>query len=101
VILVSAQGQSHPLCEDEVRSMGLPAGGVGGMKLAKKDSDDRYAAVVDPAGSLVTLSAVGFCKRTPLSEYGSQGRNGSGIVTHKITDKTGEVAAALVLPPKG
>jgi DNA gyrase subunit A len=99
VILVSAQGQSIRFGEEEVRSMGLAAGGVGGMKLKKKDRI-VYAGVVDPEGELLTMTAAGFGKRSPLSEYSVQGRNGGGIVTHKITDKTGEVVAALVLPPK-
>jgi len=99
VILVSAQGQSIRFGEEEVRSMGLAAGGVGGMKLKKKDRI-VYAGVVDPDGELLTITAAGFGKRSPLSEYSVQGRNGGGIVTHKITDKTGEVVAALVLPPK-
>ncbi|MFO7633477.1 MAG: DNA gyrase subunit A [Caldilinea sp.] len=99
VILVSAQGQSIRFAEEDVRSMGLAAGGVGGMKLRKKDRI-VYAGVVDPDGELLTVTAAGFGKRSPLSDYSLQGRNGGGIVTHKITDKTGEVAAALVLPPK-
>jgi len=99
VILVSAQGQSIRFSEEDVRSMGLAAGGVGGMKLKKKDRI-VYAGVVDPDGDLLTVTAAGFGKRSPLADYSLQGRNGGGIVTHKITDKTGEVVAALVLPPK-
>jgi DNA gyrase subunit A len=99
VILVSAQGQSIRFSAEDVRSMGLAAGGVGGMKLHKKDRI-IYAGVVDPDGELLTITAAGFGKRSPLAEYSVQGRNGGGIVTHKITDKTGEVVAALVLPPK-
>ncbi|MFN3334046.1 MAG: DNA gyrase C-terminal beta-propeller domain-containing protein, partial [Caldilinea sp.] len=99
VILVSAQGQSIRFSEEDVRSMGLAAGGVGGMKLKKKDRI-VYAGVVDPDGELLTVTAAGFGKRSPLAEYSLQGRNGGGIVTHKITEKTGEVAAALVLSPK-
>ncbi|MCS6825823.1 MAG: hypothetical protein NZ553_04330, partial [Caldilinea sp.] len=99
VILVSAQGQSIRFSEEEVRSMGLPAGGVGGMKLRPKDRI-VYAGVVDPAGELLTVTRAGFAKRSPLADYSAQGRNGGGVVTHKVTDKTGEVAAALVLPPR-
>ncbi len=99
VILVSAQGQSIRFSEEDVRSMGLAAGGVGGMKLKKKDRI-VYAGVVDPAGELLTVTATGFGKRSSLAEYSLQGRNGGGIVTHKITEKTGEIVAALVLPPK-
>ncbi|MEJ5249462.1 MAG: DNA gyrase subunit A [Caldilinea sp.] len=99
VILVSAQGQSIRFSEEEVRSMGLPAGGVGGMKLKPTDRI-VYAGVVNPAGELLTMTRAGFAKRSPLADYSAQGRNGGGIVAHKVTDKTGEVAAALVLPPQ-
>ena len=99
VILVSAQGQSIRFSEEEVRSMGLPAGGVGGMKLKKKDRI-VFAGVVDADGELLTVTSGGFAKRSALSEYSVQGRNGGGIVTHKVTDKNGDVAAAVVLPPK-
>ena len=78
--------------------MGLAAGGVGGIKLQKKDLV-IYAAPVEPEGALVTFTTQGFGKRTLLSDYSSQGRNGSGIVTHKPTSRTGDVAAALMLPP--
>jgi DNA gyrase subunit A len=99
VILVSARGQSIRFSEEDVRSMGLAAGGVGGIKLKKKDRI-VYAGVVDPDGELLTVTTAGFGKRSPLADYSVQGRNGGGIVTHKITEKTGEVAAALVLPLK-
>jgi len=99
VILVSAQGQSIRFTEEDVRSMGLPAGGVGGMKLKKKDRI-VYAGVVDPDGELLTVTSGGFAKRSALGEYSVQGRNGGGIVTHKVTAKTGDVAAAVILPPK-
>ncbi|MEZ4728894.1 MAG: hypothetical protein R3E79_17315 [Caldilineaceae bacterium] len=39
----------------------------------------------------------GYAKQSPLSDYSRQGRNGSGIVTHKLNSRTGDVAGALVL----
>ena len=99
VILVSAQGQAIRFSEEDVRSMGLPAGGVGGMKLRTKDRI-VYAGVVAGEGELLTVTATGFAKRSALAEYSLQGRNGGGIVTHKLTDKTGELTAAQLLPPK-
>ncbi|MFM7173257.1 MAG: DNA gyrase subunit A [Caldilinea sp.] len=99
VILVSAQGQAIRFSEEDVRSMGLPAGGVGGMKLRAKDRI-VYAGVVAGEGELLTVTAAGFAKRSALAEYSLQGRNGGGIVTHKLTDKTGELTAAQLLPPK-
>ncbi|MBP8291860.1 MAG: hypothetical protein KAX65_03735, partial [Caldilineaceae bacterium] len=100
VILVTAEGQSIRFSEEDVRSMGLAAGGVGGVKLAKKDCVIA-ATLVDPAGSLVTLTDEGFCKRTLLSEYSIQGRNGSGIVAHKTTAKTGQLVVAAITPADG
>ncbi|MEZ4860591.1 MAG: DNA gyrase subunit A [Caldilineaceae bacterium] len=97
IILVTENGQSIRFSEEDVRSMGLAAGGVGGIKLQKKDVV-VHAAVVDPAGELITMTTQGYAKRTPLNDYSRQGRNGSGIVTHKPTSRTGQVAAAMMLP---
>jgi DNA gyrase subunit A len=102
IMLVSNDGQSIRFAEEDVRSMGLAAGGIGGMKL-KKGASVIYAATVDPQGELLTITAQGYAKRTSLSEYSSQGRNGGGIVTHKITPRTGAITAALLIgaaPPE-
>ncbi|MCB0130001.1 MAG: hypothetical protein KDD78_04105, partial [Caldilineaceae bacterium] len=96
VILVSSGGKSIRFNEDDVRSMGLAAGGVGGMKL-KKGERIVYAGLVDPAGELATITASGYAKRSRLDDYATQGRNGGGIVTHKPTARTGVVSAARVL----
>ncbi|MEZ4708314.1 MAG: DNA gyrase subunit A [Caldilineaceae bacterium] len=97
VILVTKNGQSIRFNEEDVRSMGLAAGGVGGMKL-KKDDEIVYASVVEPTGELLTITEQGYAKRSSLEEYSTQGRNGGGIVTHKPTTRTGPVVAALMLP---
>ncbi|MCE7988304.1 MAG: DNA gyrase subunit A [Caldilinea sp. CFX5] len=97
IILVTAFGQSIRFGEEDVRSMGLAAAGVGGIKLAKNDTV-VYAGLVEADGSLVTMTTQGYAKQSPLADYSRQGRNGSGIVTHKPTSRTGDVATALVLP---
>lgn len=96
VILVTARGQSIRFREEDVRSMGLAAGGIGGMKV-KKGDQIVAAALVDPNGELVTVTAEGYTKRTSLSEYSVQGRNGGGIVAHKLTARTGFITGATVL----
>ncbi len=96
VILVSSSGKSIRFEETEVRSMGLAAAGVGGMKL-KKGERIVGAGVVDADGELMTITESGFAKRSALSDYSTQGRNGGGIVTHKPTNRTGSVASARVL----
>ncbi len=97
VLLLSAEGQSIRFGEDDVRVMGLPAGGVGGMKLRGKDRL-VYAGVVDPEGELATVSVQGFAKRTALAEYSSQGRNGGGILAHKLVERTGKLGAGMMVP---
>jgi DNA gyrase subunit A len=99
VLLLSADGQSIRFGADDVRITGLPAGGVGGMKLRSKDRL-IYAGVVDPAGELATISAQGYAKRTAMAEYSSQGRNGGGILAHKLVERTGKMGAGMVLPPR-
>ncbi|MBI3961026.1 MAG: DNA gyrase subunit A [Chloroflexi bacterium] len=96
VIFVTARGQSIRFREEDVRSTGLAAGGVGGMKV-KKGDQIVAAGAVDPNGELVTVTAKGYVKRTALSEYSLQGRNGGGIVAHKLTARTGFVVSAAVL----
>ena len=100
VILVSSAGKSICFSENDVRSSGLPAGGVGGMKL-KKGESIVYAAPLAPdyerTQQLLTMTAQGYVKRTPLADYSKQGRNGGGIVTHKLTARTGLLASAWVL----
>lgn len=100
VILVSSAGKSICFSEEDVRSSGLPAGGVGGMKL-KKGESIVYAAPLAPdyeaTQQLLTMTDQGYSKRTPLADYSTQGRNGGGIVTHKLTARTGPMASALVL----
>jgi DNA gyrase subunit A len=97
VILVTGVGQSIRFGEEDVRSMGLPAAGIGGIKLAKNDTI-VYAGLVEADGSLITMTTAGYAKQSLLTDYSRQGRNGSGIVTHKPTSRTGDVATALVLP---
>jgi DNA gyrase subunit A len=96
VVLVNNSGKAIRFAESDVRSMGLAAGGVGGMKVGK-GQQIVYAGPIDPEGELVTATEKGFIKRSPLNDYPTQGRNGGGVVTHKPNSKTGPVTAAFVL----
>ena len=46
---------------------------------------------------LLVVMAHGYAKRTPLKEYKTQHRGGSGIKTAKITAKTGAIVAARII----
>ena len=46
---------------------------------------------------LLIVTEYGYSKRTPIDEYPRQGRGGGGVITSKVTDKTGRVVAARVI----
>jgi len=99
VLLVTRQGKAIRFAEDEVRPMGLAAGGVAGIRLSAGDQVAACALVRDRA-ELVTVSERGYGKRTELSEFPAQGRGGSGVVAAKISPRTGPLIGAAVAASK-
>ncbi|MBI4087841.1 DNA gyrase subunit A [Candidatus Kaiserbacteria bacterium] len=96
--LVTAKGQSIRFDEKDVREMGRQAAGVRGMKLGIGDSIVGAGVVPKGAkGELLVLSSTGYGKKTPLDEYKTQGRGGSGIKTMSITAKTKQLVGATVI----
>ncbi|HYF12814.1 MAG TPA: DNA gyrase subunit A [Candidatus Paceibacterota bacterium] len=99
IFLSSAKGQSIRFKESDIRAMGRNAGGVRGMKLAAGDT--IVGADVIPKGSknleVLVVSKNGYGKTTPVTEYKTQKRGGSGIKTVKVTPKTGALIAARVI----
>ncbi len=92
ILLCSKDGMSIRFSEDDVRTMGRVAAGVRGMDL--QDGDEVVGmAVLDKKQKLDILSvtSIGYGKRTEESEYRIQSRGGKGIITMKTTDKNGEV----------
>ncbi|MCA9351373.1 DNA gyrase subunit A [Patescibacteria group bacterium] len=100
VIIATKSGQSIRFTVDEVRIMGRTAAGVKGVTL--KCDDELIALSVVRGGSdtdleFLVLTENGYGKKTPLSEYKTQGRGGSGIKTLNVTDKTGRLVGAKVI----
>ncbi|MBK8984663.1 MAG: DNA gyrase subunit A [Chloroflexi bacterium] len=96
VLLVTASGQAIRFKEEEVRPMGLPAGGVMGIKLAN-DADGLVAmALVDPKAYLWSITDNGLAKVTALDQYPTQGRYGQGVINMRLPTGAAEVAAAVV-----
>ena len=98
VVLVTRKGMSITFDEKDVRPVGRTAQGVIGMRL----DDDDYIIGMEPiiAGSKATLLAItenGFGKRTELEEYRVQNRGGRGVITYKITPKTGEIVGIRIV----
>ncbi|MBN1427386.1 MAG: DNA gyrase subunit A [Anaerolineae bacterium] len=96
VILVSAGGQAIRFSEDDVRPMGLRAGGVKGIKLGSHSDRVVGMAVVEPQANLWVITGFGFAKSSPLADYPTQGRHGQGVVTVKFKDKRDLLVGAAV-----
>ncbi len=94
VVLATAQGQAIRFDEGQVRETGRATQGVIGVRLRRGDRVVSLAAVpgVDASGvQLLAISERGFGKRTPVDEYPRQGRGGQGVLTLRVTAKTGEL----------
>lgn len=96
IVLATRSGQAIRFIEDEVRDTGRATQGVRGIKL--RPGDVVVSLVVVEEGyqeqiELLTVTECGYGKRTPLSEYPRQGRGGQGVITMRVTDKTGPLVS--------
>jgi DNA gyrase subunit A len=99
ISIVTKEGQSIRFKDSLIREMGRAAGGVRGIKLGAGDMvvGAHTLKKVSQAGHLLIISGNGYGKRTKLSDYKVQGRGGSGILTYKVTAKTGAVITSQVV----
>lgn len=95
IVIVSEHGNAIKFNEQDVRGMGRTAAGVKSMNLREDDIAVCMDIAVDDEDLLV-ISENGFGKRTPLVEYKRQNRGGVGLITYKISEKTGKVVGATV-----
>jgi DNA gyrase subunit A len=96
VLLITKHGQAIRFNTDEVRPMGRASYGVKGAELGKGDAVVALEALPkDGKTTILTLTTKGFGKRSELEEYRKTSRGAKGVITLKVTDKTGEVLSAL------
>ncbi len=92
VVLVTTGGMCITFDEKDVRPMGRTAQGVIGIKLSEDDNVIGMESVIGGSNTtLLTITENGFGKRTELEEYRVQNRGGRGVITYKITPKTGKI----------
>jgi DNA gyrase subunit A len=96
VVLVTVKGQAIRFAEDEIRPMGLNAGGVRGINLDAKDAIIGLDVTM-PRADLLIFSENGYAKRTSLAQYPVQGRAGKGVVTAKLGSTSGPLVGAMVV----
>jgi DNA gyrase subunit A len=94
IMLFSAQGKVVYFPEDQVRDMGRGATGVRGMRLGDQD---RVVSLIIPRheGQILTVTANGFGKRTPLVDYPIKSRATQGVFSIKVTQRNGPVIGAV------
>ena len=97
VVLVTEDGMSITFSEQDVRPMGRTAQGVIGIKLVDGDKVIGMESIIDGANAtLLAITEHGFGKRTDLDEYRVQNRGGRGVITYKVTQKTGKLVGIRV-----
>ena len=97
VVLVTRKGMSITFDEKDVRPIGRVAQGVIGIRLDEDDEVIGMQSIIN--GEKATLLAItenGFGKRTELDEYRVQIRGGKGVITYKITPKTGNLVGVRI-----
>ncbi|MCH8744505.1 MAG: DNA gyrase subunit A [Chloroflexi bacterium] len=100
VVMVSEQGQAIRFPVHDLTPRSRAAGGVRGLKLRE---GDRVVSMntVTPKDRLLVVSKRGYGKATRLTLYPTHRRNGQGVRTFRVTDKTGPVTVARVVPDEG
>lgn len=98
VVLVTREGLAITFDEKDVRPVGRSAQGVIGIRLNDEDEVIGMESIIQ--GSNETLLAItenGFGKRTELDEYRVQIRGGKGVITYKVTPKTGRIVGIRIV----
>lgn len=95
ILLTSRNGQAIRFREEDVRDMGRTATGVRGIRLGKGDEVVSLEVIENPDAQILTVTDMGYGKRTKVSEYRLTGRGGKGVMTIRTTGKNGKVIGAF------
>ena len=92
LLIGTRQGKAIRFLEAKVRDMGRQARGVRAITLAGKD-DVIALVLAQKDTTILTVTELGFAKRTPAEEYRLTSRGGKGIINMKVTDKNGKAVS--------
>ena len=100
ISLVSKHGMSlkFEANDGQLRPMGRQTAGVQGMRFC--DGDGLLAMDVvqgDSDRDLLVVTNEGFAKRTAISEYRLQGRNGYGVKAVQLAEGRGSLVGAVIV----
>jgi len=96
IMLATYKGMSIRFHEKDARAMGRNAQGVMGIRL---DPDDYVVSmeVVTDDNTMLAVTEKGFGKRTFVDEYPIQKRGGKGVLTYRVTDRTGNMIGTKIV----
>ena len=99
IVLVTTKGMCITFDEKDVRPVGRSAQGVIGIKLDDDDFVIGMESIIasNKQATLLAITENGFGKRTELEEYRVQNRGGKGVITYKITPKTGNIVGIKIV----
>jgi DNA gyrase subunit A len=90
LLIATRNGMAIRFSEADVRAMGRTAYGVRGITL--RDDDEVVAMeFVRPETAVLTLTANGYGKRTPIDDYRVTSRGGVGIINIQTSERNGRV----------
>ncbi|NMM62025.1 DNA gyrase subunit A [Clostridium sp. P21] len=96
ILVFTKNGYAIRFNEKDVRPMGRTATGVKAITLREEDIAVAMDIVCEGQDVLV-ISENGFGKRTPVSEYTPHRRGGKGMITYKVSEKTGLIVGARLV----
>ena len=97
VFMVTQKGRAVRFPVASLRQRSRQAGGVRGIKLVQPNDVVVSMDVALATGKVLVVSERGYGKFTPMSSFTSHGRGTQGVMAQRITDKTGDVMAAVIV----
>lgn len=96
LFIATREGKAIRFPERDIREMGRMAAGVRGIQLGKKD-EVIAMEIVDKRAMILSVTDLGFGKKTPYAEYRLQSRGGKGIINVKVTERNGKIVNILTV----
>lgn len=96
IMLSTRSGQTIRFVEEDIRPMGLNAGGVRGIKLKGEDDAVVSAFIADDSRYVFSITNDGVAKISHCEEYPTQGRAGQGVISMRLPKGSDYVAATAI-----
>ena len=94
-MLGTREGKSIRFSEKDIRPTGRKTMGVKGIKLGSKEDFVIAMLVVKREGTILVATEKGLGKRTDVIQYRTQTRGGKGVMTMRVTEKTGKMVSIM------